>query len=209
MQVEIEKIFCNLIKSYLELPDNYGLDAQGNEIPTVIIKGQNIKLFNTDKLQITVSTFNSKVYANRKEFYTKIINQTVTDENTGEQTIVQIPEYHEIVHLNDKRSIQIDIYSRNNEARQRLAEVQMALSSTMAEQLQDKYQFRIGKISDAINLSGLDGGSDVNRYTIRLNCLCWYENDKKIDYYDKFSFEGYDENGKIHEWANYENNIDS
>ena len=203
MQVEIEKIFVNLIKQYLDLPDNYGTDAQGNAIPTVIIRGQNIKLFNTDKLQITISTLSSNVYANRKECFTKMVNQTVDDE------VVQVPEFHELVHMNDRRSIQIDIYSRNNEARQRLAEVQMALTSTLAEQLQDQYQFKIGKISQAINLSGLDGGSEVNRYTIRLNCLCWYENDKKIDYYDKFSFEGYDENGKVYEWANYENNIDS
>lgn len=190
MNTGIEQIFVELLKSYLDLPNNYGYDAQGNEIPTVIIKGQNIKLFNTDKMQITVSTISSDVYANRKEFITKVVNNK--------------EEYHEIVYMNDKRAIQIDIFSRNNEAIERLAEVQMALTSTLSEQAQDKFNFKIGKISRANNLTGLDGGSDVNRYTIRLNCLCWYKNDKKINYYDKFSFEGYDEpNGKIYEWSNY------
>lgn len=197
MQIEVEKIFVELIKRYLNLPDNYGADAQGNQIPSVIIRGQNIKLFNTDKLQITVSTLSSEVYSVRNEFKTV----EIVDEETEETTT----EYHEIVHMNDKRIMQIDIYSRNNEARQRLAEVQMALKSVMAKQLMDKYQFKIGEISRATNLSGLDGGSDINRYTIRFNCLCWYEKDTIIDYYDKFSFEGYDEtNGKIYQWANYE-----
>ena len=186
MIMEIEKIIVKLLQDYLELPSNYGYDTQGNEIPTVIIRGQNIKLFNTDKMQITVSTISSDVFANRKEFKTIIVDNT--------------EEYHEIVRMNDRRIMQIDVYSRNNEARQRLAEVQMALTSTLAEQLQDKYQFKIGKISIANNLSGLDGGSDINRYTIRFNCLCWHENDKKIDYYDKFSHEVWDDiNGKIFE----------
>lgn len=191
MLVEIEKIIVELLKDYLELPDNYGLDSQGNQIPSIIIKGQNIKLFNTDKMQITVSTLSSDVFSNRKEYKTvTIVNE---DETTTE-------ELHEIVYMNDRRMMQVDIYSRNNEARQRLAEVQMALTSTRAEQLQDQYQFKIGKISRANNLTGLDGGSDVNRYTIRFNCLCWYELEKNIDYYDKFSHEVWDDiNGKIFE----------
>ena len=187
--IEIEKIFVNLLKNYLDLPDNYGFDSQGNEIPTVIIRGQNIKLFNTDKLQITISTISSNVFANRKEY--KDVTITNDDETTTD-------ELHEVVYMNDKRIMQIDIYSRNNEARQRLSEVQMALTSTLAEQLQDEYQFRIGKISNATNLSGLDGGSDVNRYTIRFNCLNWYTKEKVVQFYDKFRTKGYDEkNGEI------------
>lgn len=189
MQAEVEKICVKLLKTYLDLPDNYGFDSQGNEIPCVTIKSQNIKLFNTDKLQITISTISSNVFANRKEL--KDVTITNDDETTTE-------ELHEIVYMNDKRIMQIDIYSRNNEARQRLNEVQMALTSTLAEQLQDQYQFRISKISNATNLSGLDGGSDVNRYTIRFNCLSWYTKEKQIQFYDKFSAKGYDEkNGEI------------
>lgn len=186
--IEVEKIIVKLIKNYLELPDNYGYDSQGNEIPTVTIKSQNIKLFNTDKLQITISTISSNVFANRKEY------KDVTIINDDETTT---DELHEIVYMNDQRMMQIDIYSRNNEARQRLSEVQMALTSTLAEQLQDQYQFRIGKISNATNLSGLDGGSDVNRYTIRFNTLNWYTKEKAVQFYDKFSTDVYDEDGKV------------
>ena len=179
MQIEIEKIIINLLKNYLKLPDNYGFDSKGNEIPTIVIRGQNVKLFNTDKMQITVSTLSSKVYANRKVI-------TATDDD----------KFQETVYMNDQRMMQIDVYSRNNEARQRYPEVQMALTSTLAEQLQDKYQFKLGKIGLANNLTGLVGGSDVNRYTIRFNCLCWYQKTTDIDYYDKFEVTAQTENGQ-------------
>ena len=172
MQREIEKIFVDLIKQSLNLPDNYGLDENGNQIPSVIIKAQNIKLFNTPKLQITVSTTNSNVFANRKEVF--------------EKTIEGATKFYEKLMLNEQRLMQIDIYSKNNEARERLSEVQMCLTSTLAEQLQDLYQFKISKISNAVNLSGLDGGSDINRYTIRFNVLCWQEKINEINYYDTF-----------------------
>ena len=178
MQKEIEKIFVELIQSELNLPDNYGTDSQGNIIPCVTIKAQNIKLFNTPHIQITVSTASNNVFANRKEYF----EETVTDPKTQTKTTT----YYERLMLNEQRVMQIDVYSRNNEARERFPEVQMALTSTLAEQLEDKYQFRIGKISNSINLSGLDGGSDINRFTIRFNCLSWQEKVKAVDYYNSF-----------------------
>ena len=69
MQKEIEKIFVDLIQKSLNLPNNYGTDENGNIIPCVTIKAQNIKLFNTPHIQITVSTSQSNVFANRKEYF--------------------------------------------------------------------------------------------------------------------------------------------
>lgn len=178
MQIEIEKIFVDLIKKELNLPDNYGTDDKGNEIPTVIIRSQNIKLYNTPKMQITVSTLQNKIFSNRKEYH---------EENDV---------LYEDTFINENRSMQIDVYSKNNEARQRFPEVQACLNSTYAQQLQDKYQFKIGIISDAVNLSGLDGGSDVNRYTIRFNCLSWNKYTKAVPsgYYDTFRTQAIDSN---------------
>lgn len=173
MNKEIEKIFVELIQTSLDLPNDYGTDPQGNVIPCVTIKSQNIKLFNTPKLQITVSTLSNKVYACRKEYFERVINEDQV-------------EYCERQMLNDQRTMQIDVYSRNNEARQRFWEVQACLGSTLAEELANKYQFRIGKISNSFNTSGLDGGSDINRYTIRFNCLSWYEKIIPIRYYEIF-----------------------
>lgn len=191
MQKEIEKIFVDLIKNSLNLPDNWGVDENGNQIPCVTIKSQNIKLFNTPNLQITISTISNRVFANRKEYFEKEIKKTV--EVNGEQQ--EITEYilAERLCMNDQRLMQIDIYSRTNDARQRFWEVQACLNSTYCEQLQDKYQFRISRISTANNLSGLDGGSDINRYTIRFNCLSWYQKENIPSYYGTFGTEVYDE----------------
>lgn len=186
MNREVEKIFVDIVQKYMDLPSDYGTDEQGDVIPCVTIKSQNIKLFNTPKIQIAIGTLSSNVFSNRKYF------ETVEKEDS---TV-----YQERVVLNEQRTMQIDIYSRNNEARERFNEVQLALCSTLAEQAQDKYQFRIGKISSAINLSGLDGGSEINRYTIRFNIISWQEKVKIIDYYDKFKTTIEDNNGLIAEF---------
>lgn len=178
MQQEIEKIFVDLIQKSLDLPDNYGTDEDGNVIPCITIKAQNIKLFNIPNMQITVSTSQSNVFANRKEYF-----ETTEKDPETQQTITK---YFERLLLNDQRVMQIDVYSRNNEARQRFPEIQTCLTSTLAEQYANQYQFKISKISNVFNLSGLDGGSDLNRYTIRFNCLHWFEKVNEIDYYETF-----------------------
>lgn len=180
MEKPIEQIFVELIQKELNLPDNYGIDSQGNDIPCVTVKSQNIKLFNTPNLQITIGTLSSEIFSNRKYFETN-----------------QDGIYQERIVINERRQMQIDIYSRNDDARLRFYEVQACLNSTLAEQLQEQYQFQIGTISNVINLSGLDGGSDINRYTIRFNCLSWQEKINIIDYYDKFRTTIEDEDGII------------
>ena len=172
MQKEIEKIIVDLVQKELNLPANWGYDSQGNEIPCVMIKSQNIKLFNTPNIQITISTLRNRIFSNRLEH--------------REETVEDVTKYYEDVYINEDRTMQIDIYSKNNDARIRYPEVQACLGSTYAEQLQDKYQFRIGRISDAVNLSGLDGGSEINRFTIRFNCLSWNKYTKEVDYYQSF-----------------------
>lgn len=188
----VEKIFVDLIQKSLDLPDNYGTDDNGNEIPCVIIKSQNIKLFNTPNIQITVSTLRNRIFSNRREYREEII------ENQH--------RYFEDVYLNEDRTMQIDIYSKNNDARDRYPEVQACLNNTYAEQLQDKYQFRIGKISDAVNLSGLDGGSDINRFTIRFQCMTWNKYTKEVDYYQSFRTQARNKNSNIFADFTVENN---
>ena len=188
MQNQIEKIIVDLIKHELNLPDNYGTDDRGDAIPSVIIRTQNVKLFNTPKLQITVATLTNRIFSNRT--YTREIIEK--DENNQD-----VSKYIEETYLNEARTMQIDVYSRNNDAWLRYPEVQACLSSTYAEQLQGKYQFKIGKISNATNTSGLDGGSDINRYTIRFDVLCWFKKSKEVDYYDTFGLQARNTNTNI------------
>jgi hypothetical protein len=86
--------------------------------------------------------------------------------------------------------VQIDIFSRSIEARTRRAEVSMALNSFYSQEIQNKYQFRIFEIpSSFINTSGLEGGSDINRYTLRFYAMCSEVKEKTTAYYDTFNAE--------------------
>ena len=188
----IESIIVDLVQKELNLPANWGTDQQGNEIPCVMIKSQNIKLFNTPNLQITISTLQNRIFSNRREYRQEVVND--------------VTKYYEDVYINEDRTMQIDAYSKNNDARNRFPEIQACLNSTYAEQLQDKYQFRIGKISDAVNLSGLDGGSDINRFTIRFKCMTWDKYTKEVDYYQSFRTQARNTNSNIFADFTIENN---
>lgn len=185
MQKSIEKIIVDIIKHELNLPENYGKSSNGDVIPTVIIYGQNIKLFNTDKLQITVRTVSQRIWSNRNEFKEIPIN----DET----------QYIEVQDINESRMMQVDVYSRNNEARERFWEVQTALNSVYAQQQMDLYNFKLSTISSAQNISGIDGGSDINRFAITFTALTHQQKTKVIDYYDKFSATYYNEKGQFAE----------
>lgn len=180
MKKDIEAILVDIIKKELQLPDNYGKTAQGDVIPCIIIYAQNIKLFNTDKIQITVKTLTAREYSNRVEY--------IPNDDGG---------LTEVQDINQGRMMQIDVYSRNNEARERFWEVSAALTSTYAQQQMDLYNFKIGKITNDINLSGLGGGSDLNRYTLTFEVLVHYQKSKPIDYYDKFQTDLHTEQGKV------------
>ncbi len=187
MQEEIEKILVDIIKHEMNLPDDYGTLETGDVIPCVTIYAQNIKLFNTDRIQITVKTLTAHEYSNRIEF----IENPKPEAPDGSDAFLEVQD------INQGRMMQIDIYSRNNEARERFWEVSAALKSTYAAQMQDLYNFKIGTITNDINLSGLDGGSDINRYTLTFNVIVHYQKSKAIDYYDKFQVDTYTEQGKI------------
>lgn len=187
MQKSIEKILCDIVQHELNLPDNYGETSNGDVIPCVVIYSQNIKLFNTNKLQITVRTVSQNIYSNRSEF---IQNPTAEGDEDA---------FLEIQDINERRMMQVDVYSRNNDARERFWEVQMALNSIYAQQQMDLYNFKIGTISSSQNISGIDGASDINRFAITFNVITHQHKEKVIDYYDKFSDEYYNEQGKFAE----------
>lgn len=181
MNKEIEKILVDIVQHCLNLPDNYGTTKNGDIIPCVMIANQNIRLFNTDKMQITIQTISSRDYSSRNEYI---------EENN---------KYYECQYLNQSRMMQIDVYSRNNDARQRYWEVITALNSAYSDEKQQQYGFKLGTITSAKNTSGLDGGSDINRYTITFNALIQLSKKTEINYYNEFPLEVYTEKGKIYE----------
>lgn len=83
--------------------------------------------------------------------------------------------------------VQIDLLSRSNEARIRRAEVLMALNSFYSKNLQCEEHFRIFELPQTfINTSDLEGGSDINRFTIRIPTMISEVKVKSTDYYDTF-----------------------
>ena len=85
--------------------------------------------------------------------------------------------------------IQIDICSKNTEARERAYEVQMAMRSTFAIQTQEANQFSISRIAPVQDISFLEATSRLNRYSCEVRVISAYTKTKNVDYYDTFESE--------------------
>lgn len=82
----------------------------------------------------------------------------------------------------------IDIFSRNTQALDRKEEVILAFGSTFAQQTQEKFSFKIGRIPQGFtNLSQVEGTAILYRFQITFQVS--YSVEKKIsaDYYDAFT----------------------
>ena len=167
--IEIEKVLQKLLLYELELPDEYGTDKDGFIIPSVYVYSPDVSLGTTDKLQIGVQSIGSVIVSNNN--FTKDIDGTFS-------------EIQETV-IND--NIQIDVTSRNNEARIRRYEVITALHSIRAQEYQDLYNFKIFQIpSSFVNTNNIEGGYRIYRYTITVPVQYMRRYVKPIDYFDKF-----------------------
>lgn len=94
--------------------------------------------------------------------------------------------------------VQVDIFSRNNEARMRRAEILMALNSFYSDEVQNKNSFRIFELPSVWNnTSYLEGSSTLNRFTMIIPTMAWVKKEINSDYYDKFRFSIEDGQGQI------------
>ena len=108
-----------------------------------------------DDLFIVVEYRNGKVIANRNTF----VGATQTE-------VQDLAMYEDIV---------VGVFSRNREATQRKEEVLMAILSSYAESLQEKYSFKIARAGMIEDLSALEGSAMLKRYDIGLKVYAWYE----------------------------------
>lgn len=167
--IEIEKVLQKLFIQELNLPENYGTDEDGFIIPSVYVYSPIVSVGNTEKLQICLQSIATSVIGNAN--YTKDINN-------------QFCEIQETV-INDM--IQIDIFSKNNEAKDRRFEVLTALHSINSQQLQDQYNFRLFQIPAGFNnMNENEGGYRIYRYVMTVNVQYMRRYVKPIDYYNKF-----------------------
>lgn len=165
---EIEKVIQKILLHELGLPETYGTE-NGKIIPSVYIVSPLISQGSTDKLQIAIQSIGSKVVGNNVRY------------NPNNQ-------FEEIKECVISDMIQIDVKSRNNDARTRRFEVLTSLVSTYAKQMQEYYQCKIFNIpSDFSNTQAAEGATLIYRYTITFSVEYLKTYKKQFDYYDKFS----------------------
>ena len=158
--MQLESHIINIIRTEMGLDQNHiWIRAQNRKIPT-----------NADELFVVVSAVDFKPISS-KSYYD-------STKDTERQVIY------------GRALVQVDIFSRSIEARNRRFEVSMALNSFYSQEIQNRYQFRIFEISPSIlNTSDLEGGSDINRFTLRFYAMCSEVKEKTTAYYDTFNAE--------------------
>ena len=88
-----------------------------------------------------------------------------------------------------QKEINVDIMSRNSQARNRKEEVLMALSSIYSQQKQEENGMRIFSHSTSfIDVSENEGASRLTRYRASFFLHVKYSKEKAIDYYDAFEY---------------------
>ena len=158
--MQLENYIVDIVRTEMELDQNHiWIRAQNRKIPP-----------NAEELFVVVSAIDFNPISS-KSYYDSI-------KDTERQVIY------------GRALVQIDVFSRSNEARNRRAEVSMALNSFYSQEIQNRYQFRIFEITPSfVNTSGLEGGSDINRFTLRFYAMCSEVKEKTTAYYDTFNAE--------------------
>lgn len=157
-----EQIIADIVKQEMVLDDDH-----------VWILNQNRKIPNTDDLFLVVGMVDSRVLSS--------VNTAIPTEE-GMTEVQQVITYD---------NIQIDLFSRNNEALKRRWEVIAALNSVYSIQKQEEKNIKIFTIPRTFaNTSGAEGGSLINRYSIIITCQTWYRKEKVLQseesYFDSF-----------------------
>lgn len=143
------------------------------------LRNQNKVIPDDDKLYIIVGIVSSVPFSN----ITEVVPVTVNS----------IPLLQENQRTTIKEDIQIDVVSADIQAAQRAWEVIAACHSLYAQQIQDANSFKIFRNpTHFVDLSGIEGGSTVNRYSIMISVWSWYVKTKILpqtgdNYYDDFT----------------------
>lgn len=181
MTEEIEKIIIDILQTEMGLADTYT-----NGIPVIAIGSQNFNLGHVKDIQIIVSSVDMQILSNKNSGDVSNIDLTSDPKVYGVETQTILA----------RENIQIDLFSKDNTARQRRFEILMALQSMYAREQQEKYQIKIfPKPISMINSTVAEGGSQLNRFTVVVACNTWYEKTKNIsEYYDTFEIQVDNEN---------------
>lgn len=166
--MQVEEYIVDIIRTEMNLPQqNIWIQSQNRKIPP-----QSQELF------CVVGVTNFKPISSKSRWL---------PETQQEEQVVY-----------GRADVQVDLMSRSNEARVRRSELLMALNSYYSKNVQDSDCFRIFELPTMfINTSGLQGGSDINRFTLIIPTMISEVKIKGTDYYDKFRMQVIGEKGEI------------
>lgn len=166
--MQIEEYIVDIIRKEMNLSQqNIWIHSQNRKIPP-----------QSEELYVTVGCVDFLPISSKSRF--KFVDATQTTEEFGE----------EIQTVYGRASVQIDILSRSLEARVRRAELLMALNSYYSKEVQEKHQFRIFELPQRfINTSSLEGGSEINRFSLIIRAMISEDKVKSTSYYDTFNAE--------------------
>lgn len=91
--------------------------------------------------------------------------------------------YTEVQTLNIKQIITISLISKNNEARLRQYEAQMAMNSTYAQQCQETYGFHVSTTSTVQNRSFVEATARLARFDTEVVVTTAIEKTQEVEYY--------------------------
>ena len=167
---EIISLLVNLIREQMQLDVNH-----------VVTYNQRIPIPPDDTIFVAVGLLGDKPYGHKISYEQGYIPAS----QVGQPETVVL---NEVQTQNVQQIYSIQIMSRNNDARARRQEILFALNSTRAEQLQEKYGFKIGNIPTSFNdASYVEGASRLTRYAITFNVLTAFIRIIPVNYYDDFA----------------------
>ena len=162
------QIIINILTERLCLaPEQIWLRNQNREIPP------------TKGVFISVGQIDSTILCNT----TSMVTETVDDVSTQ----------HEINEVQTVEEVQIDVFSRSNEAKFIAMKAVAMLGGYYSQQQQELNSFKIYHNPRVFrDTSEAEGGSFLQRYTIVFACAVWYRWDSLMnsplgDYYDDFT----------------------
>ena len=167
---EIINLLVKLIKDQLVLDNNH-----------VVTYNQRVPIPPDDGIFVAIGIKGERLYGTSTGYEQGTIPSTQLDQP-------QTPVLNEVLTQNTQEIYSIQIMSRNNDARARRHEIVFALNSTQAEQMQEKYGFKIGNQPTTFNdVSMGEGASRLTRYALTFNVLSAYGRTLPVDYYDSFA----------------------
>lgn len=135
----------------------------------IFIYGQEYNLPTDRNLFVIIEFKYAKPYSNRN--LTPVVDNVISEEQN----------------LNAQEFLTIQIFSRSFEALQRRFEPAMALKSIYAQQLQEKYSFKLSWNPQILDLSILEESAMLYRFDLPVIMLTAYQKTKPVTWFDSFT----------------------